>query len=141
MIDHCAIYFLIAGTYTPIALGPLRAVHPLAAWLLFGFIWAACALGVTLTAIDLKKYHVFSMVCYIAMGWCVVVLIRYLLDAMPLAALWWLLGGGVAYTVGSVLYGLGGKHRYMHSIFHLFVLLGSALHFVCIFVFIMNKSM
>ncbi|MBR2721275.1 MAG: hemolysin III family protein [Clostridia bacterium] len=136
VLDHCTIYCLIAGTYTPILLCAIRPVSPVWAWVLFGLVWGCTALGTTLTAIDLKKYSVLSMVCYIGMGWCILLAAKTAIAAIPLPGLLWLLGGGIAYTVGAVLYGLGKKHRYVHSVFHLFVLLGSILQFVCIFFYI-----
>ena len=136
VIDHCTIYFLIAGTYTAVVLSAVRPVYPTLGWSLFGFEWGAAILATVLTAIDLKKYAVLSMVCYIGMGWCVVLAADPVLKTIPLPGLMWLLAGGIAYTVGAVLYGLGRKRRYMHSVFHLFVLAGSILHFVCIFVYI-----
>ena len=132
VIDHCTIYFLIAGTYTPILLCSIRPVSPGWAWTLFGLVWGLAAMAATFTAIDLKKYAILSMTCYIGMGWCIVIAAPVAIRAIPLPGLLWLLGGGIAYTVGAVLYGLGKKHRYMHSIFHLFVVLGSILQFVCI---------
>lgn len=132
IIDHCAIFFLIAGTYTPIALVSLRVPHPAIAWGLFAFIWGVTALGVSLNAIDLRKFRVFSMICYIGLGWSLMLFSRQLLAVLPHWAFVWLLAGGVCYTVGSILYMLGKKRRYMHSVFHLFVVAGSALHFVCV---------
>ncbi|MBQ4332285.1 MAG: hemolysin III family protein [Clostridia bacterium] len=132
VVDHCTIYFLIAGTYTPILLCAIRPVSPGWAWTLFGLVWGLAAMAATFTAIDLKKYAVLSMTCYIGMGWCIVIAAPVAIRAIPLPGLLWLLGGGIAYTVGAVLYGLGKKRRYMHSIFHLFVVLGSILQFVCI---------
>ncbi len=136
VLDHCTIYFLIAGTYTPILLASIRTVSPVTAWILFGVVWGLTALAATLTAIDLKKYSVFSMICYIGMGWCIVFAVDKLIKAMEPAGLWLLLGGGIAYTVGAILYGIGKKKSYMHGIFHMFVLLGSLLHFLCIFFFV-----
>ena len=133
VLDHCTIYFLIFGSYLPILLCSIRRESPLTAWILFGVILAMTALAVTLTAIDLKKYRVLSMICYIGLGWCIVFAAPVALRAIPLPGLLWLLGGGIAYSVGAVLYGLGKKIRYMHAIFHLFVILGSVLQFVCIF--------
>ena len=137
VIDHCAIFFLIAGSYTPIAFCALRVNYPLASWLMFAFIWAACALGVTLTAVNMHKFRIFSMICYVGLGWCVLVLIKPVLASMPLPAFILLVAGGVVYTLGSVLYGLGKKHKYMHSVFHMFVLLGSVLHFIMILKYMM----
>lgn len=137
VIDHCTIYFLIAGTYTPIVLAALRPRHPVYAWVIFGVVWACAAVAVTLTAIDLKRYRVFSMICYLAMGWCIILFIRPTLEVLPTNGIVLLIAGGVAYTVGAILYGLGKHHRYMHSIFHLFVLAGSILHFFMILFYVM----
>ncbi len=136
VLDHCTIYFLIAGTYTPILLSSIRAVSPTTAWILFGVVWGLTALAATLTAIDLKRYSVFSMICYIGMGWCIVFAFNTLIEAIELPGLWLLLSGGIAYTVGAVLYGIGKKRSYMHGVFHLFVLLGSLLHLLCILFYV-----
>lgn len=132
VLDHCTIYFLIAGTYSVIALSALRAQCAAIGWGIFAFQWAATALCVTLTAIDLKKYNVFSMICYLFMGWCIVFFLSQTVAALTKAGFAWLLAGGVAYSVGAVLYGIGAKKRWMHSVFHIFVVLGSILQFVCI---------
>lgn len=137
VIDHCAIFLLIAGTFTPITLCGLRPDYPALGWGMFGAIWAVTALGVTLNAIDLKRYRVFSMVCYIGLGWCVVLVIKPLINVLTPDALIFLLSGGVAYTIGAVLYGLGKKRRFMHSVFHIFVVAGSILHFFCILLYLM----
>lgn len=137
ILDHCTIYLLIGGTYTPILLCSIRPVSPGWAWTLFGIVWGLAAMAATFTAIDLKKYAVLSMICYIGMGWCIVIAADTAIRAIPLPGLLWLLFGGVAYTVGAVLYGLGKKHRYMHSIFHLFVVAGSILQFVCILFYVL----
>ena len=136
VIDHCTIYFLIAGTYTPIVLCSIRRVSPAWGWTIFGIVWGLCAFAATLTAIDLKKYKTLSMICYIAMGWCIVIAAKTAIRAIPAAGLVWLLAGGVAYTVGAVLYGVGKKVKYMHSVFHLFVLAGCICQFVCIFFYV-----
>ena len=132
VIDHCTIYFLIAGNYTVIVLSSLRPVYPWLAWGLFGFQWAMTALAATLTAIDLKKYNTFSMICYIGMGWSILPFTRQVLDTLTLPGFLLLLLGGIAYTIGSVLYGLGSKKKWMHGVFHIFVILGSLLQFFCI---------
>ena len=138
VIDHCTIYFLIAGTYTPIVLCSIRRVSPAWGWTLFGIVWGLCAFAATLTAIDLKKYKTLSMICYIAMGWCIVIAARPAIASIPAEGLLWLLTGGVAYTVGAVLYGVGKKKKikYMHSVFHLFVLAGCICQFNCIFFYV-----
>ncbi len=132
VVDHCTIYFLIAGTYTVISLSALRPVNPWLGWGLFGFEWAVAALAITLTAIDLKKYNVFSMICYIGLGWAVIPFWRTALEALSFPGFLFLLLGGIAYTIGAVLYGIGSKKRWMHSIFHIFVVLGALLQFFCI---------
>lgn len=129
ILDHCTIYFLIAGTYTPIVLTAIRPAYPGWGWTLFGLVWGMAALGCVFTAIDLKKYSVFSMVCYIGMGWCIMLAVKPALDTIAPAGLLWILLGGICYTVGAVLYGIGKRRRWMHSIFHVFVLLGSILQF------------
>ena len=132
VIDHCTIYFLIAATYTVIVLSALRPVNPWLGWGLFGFEWAMAALATTLTAIDLKKYNTFSMICYIGLGWAVIPFWRITLQALTLPGFLFLLGGGIAYSVGAILYGIGSKKRWMHSIFHIFVIIGAVLQFFCI---------
>ena len=132
VLDHCTIYALIAGTYTPILLAAVRPEHPGLAWTVFGCEWGLAALGATLTAIDLKKYRVFSMVCYIGMGWFILLALRQTVEAITLPGFLWLLGGGLAYTLGAVLYVMGKRKPYFHSVFHIFVVLGSFLQAVCI---------
>ena len=132
VIDHCTIYFLIAGTYTVIVLSAVRPVYPVLGWGLFAFEWAMTALATTLTAIDLKKYSVFSMICYIGMGWAVIIFWRQTLEVMTLPGFALLLSGGIAYTIGAVLYGIGGKKKWMHSVVHIFVILGALLQFFAV---------
>ena len=132
VLDHCTIYFLIAGTYTPIALVALRPAYPVIGWGLTVFQWGLAALAITLTAIDLKKYNVFSMICYICMGWAVLPFMPQLLTVLGKTGFGFLLAGGIAYTVGAILYGIGSKKHWFHSIFHIFVVLGSALQLICI---------
>lgn len=132
VLDHCTIYFLIAGSYTPILLVCMREKYPTLAWSLFGVVWGCAVLACILTAIDLKKYRVFSMVCYLAMGWVIIFFIKPTYDVIGLGGIVFLITGGISYTIGSVLYGLGKKRKWMHSIFHLFILAGSVLHFFAI---------
>ena len=132
VIDHCTIYFLIAGTYTAVVLAAIRPVYPKLGWGLFIFEWVLAVAAAILTAIDLKKYNVFSMVCYIGMGWAVLPFMEQTLQVLTKPGFLWLLWGGIAYTIGAVLYGIGSKKRWMHSIFHIFVVIGAILHFFCI---------
>lgn len=137
IIDHCTIYFLIAGTYTPILLSGFVPVFPWIGWGLLTAQWGLCALAATLTAIDLKKYNVFSMICYIGMGWGIVFFIPQCITVMTAPGFYLLLSGGIAYTVGAVLYGIGVKIPWMHSVFHIFVVIGSILQFLAIFFYVL----
>lgn len=137
VLDHCTIYLLIAGTYTPILLSAMRPLDPVASWVLLGVVWGLAAVAITLTAIDLKRFAVFSMACYIGMGWCIVVKLPLLIRAVGWGGFWLILLGGVCYTVGAVLYGVGRTKKYMHSVFHLFVVAGSVLHLLAILLFVL----
>ena len=132
VVDHCTIYFLIAGSYTAVVLSALRSVYPTLAWGIFILEWVLGALAAAFTAIDLQKYNTFSMICYIGMGWAIIPFWRQVLEVLGSEGFGLLLGGGIAYTVGSILYGIGSKKRWMHSIFHIFVVLGSGLQFLCV---------
>lgn len=136
IIDHCDIYFLIAGTYTPILLSAIRPHHPVIAWVIFGIEWGMAIFAATLNAIDLKKYTKLSMACYIVMGWCIVIALTTAVQAMGMTGFMWLLTGGVAYTIGAVLYGIGKKKKYIHSVFHIFVVIGAFLQFISIYYFV-----
>ena len=133
VIDHCSIYLLIAGTYTPFSLITLN--DPVG-YIIFAVVWITAIVGITFSAIDLKRFRVFSMTAYIAMGWVIIFAFKPLLDAMPAPGIWLLLSGGIAYTLGVLPFALGKKHKYMHSLFHFFVLAGSILHFLCIYLYV-----
>ena len=135
VIDHCTIYFLIAGTYTAVVLSAIRPVYPVLGWGLFFFEWILAAIAATLTAIDLKKYEVFSMICYIGMGWAVIPFAKQTRIALTAPSFQLLLWGGIAYTIGAILYGIGSKKKWMHSVFHIFVVLGALLQFLSIFLY------
>lgn len=135
VLDHCTIYFLIAGTYTVICLSALRPVYPGLGWGLFGVQWVLLAVAVTLTAIDLKAYSLFSMICYIGMGWAIVPFARQTLTVLTYPGFLLLLLGGIAYTIGAVLYGIGSRKKWMHSVFHVFVVLGSILQFFAVLLY------
>ena len=137
VLDHCTIYALIAGTYTPILLVSIRPAYPALAWTIFGCEWGLGLAAAAMTAIDLKKYARLSMLCYIAMGWLIVLALSPTLETVGTAGFLWLLAGGLAYTVGAVLDGIGKKRRYFHSVFHICVLLGSLLQAVCILFYVL----
>ena len=132
VLDHCSIFLLIAGTYTPYTLITLRGAL---GWSLFAVVWGAAIVGVVLNAIDVQKYSRISMVCYVAMGWVVVLAIRPLMASLAWNGLVLLALGGVFYTVGIVFYVI--RRSYMHSIWHLFVFAGAALHYLCILFYVM----
>lgn len=135
VIDHCTIYFLIAGSYTVVVLSALRPVYPRLAWGIFFFEWGLAAAAVTLTAIDLKIYNAFSMTCYIGMGWAIIPFARQVMEVMTTSGFTLLLLGGIAYTIGAVLYGIGARKKWMHSVFHVFVVLGSVLQFFAVLLY------
>ena len=137
VLDHCSIFLLIAGSYTPFALCTFREYNTALGWTIFGVIWAMAILGIVLNSIDIKKYKVFSMICYLGMGWCVIFTAKLLPKLLGVAGFILLLAGGIAYSVGAILYGIGKKHKWMHSVFHLFILLGSILQFFCILLYVM----
>lgn len=132
VIDHCTIYFLICGTYTVIALSAIRPIYPKLSWLLLGFEWIMAIIATVLTAIDLKQYRVFSMICYIGMGWAIIPFAKVVMQVLTKPGFYLLLAGGIAYTIGAVLYGIGSKKKWMHSVFHIFVDIGSLLQFLCV---------
>ncbi|HEY3426724.1 MAG TPA: hemolysin III family protein [Negativicutes bacterium] len=131
--DHVAIYLLIAGTYTPFALVPL---HGILGWSLFGVIWLLAVIGIVFKVFFVKRFKIISTVCYIIMGWVILIAIRPLVAALPLTGLYWLIAGGVFYTAGTVFY-LNKRFSYNHAIWHLFVLAGSISHFITIFVYVL----
>ena len=137
VLDHCVIYFMIAGTYTPITLCALRENSPALGWTVFGVVWGMSAFAALLNAIDLKKYKVFSIISYLAIGWCVVFTVKPVYESIGFEGFLWLLAGGVLYTVGAVLYMLGHKKRYIHSVFHIFIDLASVCHFICILFYVL----
>jgi hemolysin III len=128
VVDHGAVFLLIAGTYTPFTLGVLRGPW---GWTLFGLVWGLAALGILLIAMGGIRYPRLSMGVYLGMGWLILIAIRPLWQRVPFAGLLWLLGGGIAYTVG-VAFLAANEKRYSHFIWHLLVLLGSACHCIAV---------
>lgn len=129
ILDHCTIYLLIAGTYTPMT---LLTMPNLTGTLLLTFVWSMAILGIVLNAVNMKRFKVFSMICYLGMGWSVVFVLPTLLAALNQFEFVFLLLGGIFYTVGAIFYGLGRKLAYVHFIWHLFVLAGSISQFVVV---------
>lgn len=137
VLDHCVIYLLIAGTYTPILLSGFLPVYPGIGWGLLAMEWGLTAMAVTLLAIDLKKYNALSMVCYIFMGWGIIFFVKQAVQVLTRPGFLWILAGGLAYTFGAVLYGIGSRRKWFHSVFHIFVVLGSALQAVAIYDYVL----
>ena len=137
IIDHCAIFVLIAGTYTPIVFSRFREVYPVDAWVIFSVIWGLAIFGIILNSIDLHRFRILSMACYLGMGWMAVFRIGRLVEVLGSTFFLLILLGGLFYSVGAILYGVGKKKKYMHSVFHLCVNVASILHSVAIAIFIM----
>ena len=131
IIDHAAIYLLIAGTYTPFTLGVLRGPW---GWTLFGMVWGLAVIGIFLKSVRGIRYPRLSTIVYLAMGWLVLVAVKPLWNNVPAWGLFWLLAGGVAYTAGVGFYA-ADRRRYAHFVWHLFVLAGTACHFVAVLLY------
>ena len=132
VIDRAAIYLLIAGTYTPYLLVPLRGAL---GWSLFGVIWGLAVLGIVFQAVFINRFKVFSVLTYLAMGWMVVATIVPLLEVLPVMAIVWMAIGGLCYTLGVVFY-VWKKMKFGHALWHLFVLAGSLCHFFGVLFFV-----
>lgn len=135
IFDHCSIFLLIAGTYTPFCLITFSSV-PAWGYTLFALVWTLSILGIVLNAVNMYKWKGFSMFLYLALGWCVIIAIVPLVQYLEMAGLWWLLAGGISYTVGAIFFAFGHKVRYIHSVWHIFVLLGSVLQFISILFYV-----
>ncbi len=133
MLDHDAIYLLIAGTYTPFALVTLRGDW---GWTLFGTIWTLAALGIVVDSLPRKGARILPVVIYLLMGWLVLAALHPLMHALPLAGVLWLLVGGLFYTVGVVFYALDRRLTHAHGIWHMFVLAGSLCHYFAIALYV-----
>lgn len=134
IFDHCTIFLLIAGTYTPYTLVTLRGAT---GWVLFGVVWAVAITGIVLNAVNLRKFAKISVICYVLLGWIILLASKTLVENLARPGLMLLVGGGIAYTVGAVLYAVGSKRKYFHSIFHFFCLIGTVLHFFSIYFYVL----
>lgn len=128
IMDHDTIFFLIAGTYTPITLCYLS--QPIG-YILFGIVWTAAIVGIVLNSINLEKFKIPSIICYVAMGWVIIFAIKPLLQSFNKLSLIYLLVGGACYTLGIIFYAIK-KIKYFHSIWHLFTIAGSVFHYFSI---------
>lgn len=129
VIEHSAIYVLIAGTYTPFTLG---ALHGVWGWTLLTLIWSLAAVGVALKVMKRISHPTFSTLLYLLMGWLIVIAINPLYDRLSFEGLMWLVAGGLAYTAGVVFFIADSRLRYGHLVWHLFVMLGTACHFFAV---------
>ena len=128
ILDHSAIYFLIAGTYTPFTLGVLRGDW---GWTLFGLVWGLAVVGTVLKALGGVRYTTVSTWVYLGMGWLVLIAAETVWTLVPTWGLFWLVAGGVAYTAGTVFF-MAERIRYFHFVWHLFVVAGTACHFIAV---------
>ena len=133
ILDHSAIYLLIAGTYTPFTLVPL---HGVLGWTVCGLVWGLAVLGIVLKVFFVGRFKVISTLCYLLMGWFIVIAIKPLIATVAPLGIMWLIIGGLFYTLGSVFY-LWHKLPYNHAIWHLFVLAGSISHFIAVFFYVL----
>jgi hemolysin III len=136
ILDHSAIYLLIAGTYTPFTLVNLRGVW---GWTLFGLVWSLCVAGVVFKSLFINRLQVVSTILYVVMGWLCVIAIRPLIEIVPLGGLLWLVAGGLLYTAGTAFFGWH-RVRYNHAIWHLFVLAGSVCHYFAVIFYVLPRA-
>ena len=138
IIDHCTIYLLIIGTYTPIVLVGVRALSPFWGWLIFGLEVGIGLFAILLNILDLKRYSAISMCCYILMGWAIAIHLRLGIEALTLRGFALVLAGGIVYTIGAILYGVGKKRRYFHTIFHVFSVIATVLQYLGVFLYVLK---
>ncbi len=132
VFDHSAIFLLIAGTYTPFMLGAFRGAW---GWSLLGTTWGIAALGVTFKVFAKEPHPIFSTALYLIMGWIVVIAIKPFVALVPMSGVLWLVMGGVTYTIGVIFFALDSRLRYSHFIWHLFVMGGTACHYIAIYLY------
>ena len=135
ILDHAAIYVLIAGTYTPFTLVVLKGW---VGWTIFGISWGLALIGIVFKVFSFGNIDRFSTIAYVLMGWVIIFAIKPLIDGLPLKGLLWLFGGGLAYSFGALLYSFK-KLRFNHALFHVFVLLGSFCHFMAVFFYVLPE--
>lgn len=135
ILDHCGIFLLIAGTYTPILLISIGGVT---GWIFFGIQWGMAFIGIILKIFYTGKFKTISTLIYAVMGWIIVFKIEILKNSLPIPAYWLLISGGIAYTVGIIFYMLDSRVKYAHFIWHLFVMAGSILHFILMVMYVLK---
>lgn len=138
LVDHTMVFFLISGSITPYALITLRQANPVMGWAVFGAAWGCTLAAAAMIFISFEKTKAPQMVLCLGEGWMVIVLVKRLYELLSPAGFWLLLGGGICYTVGAVIYGIGSKKSYFHCVFHFFVLAASIMHFLSIFIYVLK---
>ncbi|MCI6265736.1 MAG: hemolysin III family protein [Erysipelotrichaceae bacterium] len=133
VLDHCNVLLLEAGTYTPICLCLFSS--PLS-WIMFGIVWGITLIAIIFNAMDVDRYQGVSVACNLILGWAILFVIHPLINSCAIRGVVYLILGGVMYSIGAILYGIGAKKRYMHSVFHFFVLAGSLFHFFMIYFYV-----
>jgi hemolysin III len=133
IVDHAAIYVLIAGTYTPFTLVTLNGT---VGWVIFGISWGMALTGITLKLFFTGRYGLLSTAMYIFMGWLIIFAIKPLINNLAVDGIYWLVAGGLSYTLGAIIYGIK-KIKFNHAIFHVFVLLGSFCHFMAVYFYVL----
>ncbi len=136
ILDHASIYVLIAGTYTPFTLVTLKGTL---GWTIFGITWGIAIIGIVLKLFYTGRFDKISTIAYVGMGWIIIFAIKPLMESLPLTGLYWLLAGGISYTVGAILYSIK-KIKFNHAIFHIFVLFGSFSHFMAVYFYVLIPS-
>ena len=134
VIDHCNVFFLVLGTYVPVA---LLGVGGWLGWTLLGVVFAFAATGISLNGVNVDKFKVSSVICHLVCGWSILFGVPALVNTMGRACVGWLVAGGAAYTVGSILYGIGSRKKYIHCVFHVFCLIGTFCHFWAVYSYLL----
>ncbi len=134
VLDHCNVYLLVFGTYIPVA---LLGVGGSLGWILFGVVALVTVLGIVLTSIGIDKFQALEVICHLINGWSILFGLSKLSNSIGLNGIVLLILGGIIYTVGSILYGIGSKKKYIHSIFHLFCVAGTILHFFTVYLYLL----
>ena len=133
IIDHCNVYLLVYGTFVPML---LVAVGGKLGWIVFSIITMDTALGITLSIIDFNRFHFMEVIIHLCNGWSALLYAKVIYDRIGMAGLAWIVAGGVMYSIGAILYMIGKKCRFAHSVFHIFCLLGTFCHFLCIYCYV-----
>ena len=135
VLDHCNVYILVFGTYLPIS---LIAIGGWLGWTIFSVLLLTTIIGITLSSINIEKFQVAEVFCHLINGWGCLLFINVLIDSIGKSGLFYLILGGIMYTIGSILYGIGSSKKYMHSVFHFFCIFGTFFHFITVYFFVIN---